>query len=105
MLENAPMIVVVTEHWTEPARLADAEARIDGQAARMQGFDGFLFRFRMGVADDPTRVTTLTAWRSAEALAAWTAAREASRGEPFGFARIEQTTYEVAGETWPPAGR
>ena len=96
------MIVVITDHWTELERVADAEDHVDMQGRRMRSFDGFLFRFRIRVADDPLQVSTLTAWESTEALAAWTKAREEGRTEPkFGFARIVNTVYEVDGEIRP----
>lgn len=77
------MIVQVVHHDVKEGMRDAALARINALTTRMEAIDGFVFRHVGEVVDQPSRITTFTAWVDSSSLDRWERerARTTSQGE------------------------
>ena len=67
------MIGVLTHHWTSEDNVADARRLLDRNGAAQSKAPGFGSRLTLLSLNDPTKITTLVTWQSAEIYDAWRA--------------------------------
>ena len=92
------MVIVIVHHWHKPGMLDAAIKRIDENGDSSAQAPGFLFRYRLARPDEPTRLSTVTAWTSAEAYRAWKDERnkyDAATGAVNPYERAVNEIFEV----------
>ena len=95
------MIGVLTHHWANEDKVAEARALLDRNGLAQSKAPGYGSRRTMVSLNDPTKITTLVTWESNEIYDAWRASPEravAMAGAGELWARPpESERFEVAG--------
>jgi heme-degrading monooxygenase HmoA len=92
------MIVVIVHHWCKPDMVDAARRRVDENGDSSAAAPGFLFRYRLARPDEPLRMSTVTAWTSAEAYRQWKDERnkyDAAAGAVSPYERAVNEIFEV----------
>ena len=99
------MFVVLSHHWCKPGQVDLARERMEKSSAALTAEPGFLYRYRMERAAEPTVLTAFTAWADEEDF-------QRSRKKRFGdnhdlsdtpYERVVAETYQVVGSVKAPA--
>ena len=65
------MIAFVSHHYALPGKDRELVKRLHDTGEKMRRYKGFISRTNLQAIDDPTHVTAVAFWESAEALDAW----------------------------------
>lgn len=92
------MIIVIVHHWCKDDMVEIARKRIDENGVSSAAASGFLFRYRMERPEEPLRISTVTAWTSAEHYRRWKDERnkhDAAAGAASPYERALNEIFEV----------
>jgi len=70
------MIGVLTHHWAQPDRVAEAQQLLKRNGEAQSKAPGFVSRQTLLSRRDPTQITTLVVWTTNEIYDAWRASPE-----------------------------
>ena len=92
------MIIVTVDHWCKAGMVEQARERIDRNGDDMAKWQGFLFRHRIEKADEPSRVSTVTAWADETSYRDYRdakKAKDAAVGAPSPYERVLNQIFSV----------
>ena len=103
------MIAFVSHHYALPGKGNELKRRLDQTGKTMSNYPGLIVRYNLQAIDDPTHVTAVALWESAEALDGWDNGPDRGRavqqpqGEPVmdSSRPIFRVRFEVVGEYRP----
>ncbi len=77
------MITVIAEHWVKPGQNAKAEKIFTEVSASAKKAPGFVSRYVIVSQQDPSKMTTVTNWKTQNDFDQWKKVRKFSFGPEF----------------------